>query len=51
LTGSGTKDPVLKMRMGGERRQLDRIAGMGRGFVVPWTDGVVGVEALRVLAG
>jgi arsenite/tail-anchored protein-transporting ATPase len=49
---TGTSDPLLKARLDGERRQLDRIAnGLAqRTFVLPWLpEAPVGVEALEAL--
>jgi arsenite-transporting ATPase len=52
LSVTGTADPLLKARLEGERRQLDRIAnGLAqRTFVLPWLpESPVGVEALGAL--
>jgi arsenite/tail-anchored protein-transporting ATPase len=49
---TGTSDPLLKARLDGERRQLDRIAnGLAqRTFVLPWLpEAPVGGEALEAL--
>ena len=49
---TGTSDPLLKARLDGERRQLDRIAnGLAqRTFVLPWLpESPVGVDALAAL--
>jgi arsenite/tail-anchored protein-transporting ATPase len=49
---TGTVDPLLKARLEGERRQLDRIAnGLAqRTFVLPWLpEPPVGVEVLAAL--
>ncbi|WP_370627506.1 arsenical pump-driving ATPase [Rhodoferax sp. PAMC 29310] len=49
---TGTADPLLKARLHGERRQLDRIAnGLAkRTFVLPWLpESPVGVDALAAL--
>jgi arsenite-transporting ATPase len=53
LAASGTTDPLLVARLGGERAQLARIAkGLAtRTFVLPWLpQSPVGVQALGALA-
>lgn len=52
LSVTGTVDPLLKARLEGERRQLDRIAnGLAqRTFVLPWLpESPVGVDALAAM--
>jgi arsenite/tail-anchored protein-transporting ATPase len=52
VAATGTTDPLLKARLAGERRQLDRIAqGLARRtFVLPWLpEPPVGVVALGAL--
>lgn len=52
LAASGTTDPLLRVRLAGERRQIARIAGglARRTFVLPWLpEPPVGVEALGAL--
>jgi arsenite-transporting ATPase len=54
LAASGTRDPLLRSRLDGERRQVSRIArGLAqRTFVVPWLQqSPVGIEALGTLVG
>lgn len=49
---TGTKDPLLASRLGGERRQIERIENglAAKLFVVPWIPKPpIGVEALSVL--
>jgi len=53
VLAAGTQDPLLRARLDGERRQLQRIGGglARRLFVLPWlTEPPVGVAALAQLA-
>ena len=53
LLATGTHDPLLRQRLLGERRQIDRVRGSGAGrvFFVPWqAKPPVGLPGLRELA-
>lgn len=53
LLAAGTRDPLLRQRLEGERRQIDRVCGAlaQRVFILPWQAiPPVGLAALRRLA-
>ena len=53
LLAAGTHDPLLRMRLAGEMKQVERIRGdlSANVFVIPWlADAPTGVSALRKLA-
>ena len=53
LLAAGTRDPLLRQRLEGERRQIDRVCGTlaQRVFLLPWqASPPVGLSALRRLA-
>ncbi len=52
ILAAGTRDPMLRARLDGERAQMARIADglAARTFIVPWlTDPPIGIEALARL--
>jgi arsenite/tail-anchored protein-transporting ATPase len=54
IAAAGTRDPLLAARLDGERRQMERVAGLAAStFVVPWlTTPPIGLVALsRLVAG
>jgi arsenite-transporting ATPase len=53
LLAAGTRDPLLRQRLLGERKQIDRVSGLmaKKVFFVPWQDTPpVGLPALEELA-
>jgi len=52
LAAAGTRDPLLRQRLEGERRQIERVCGSlsKRVFILPWqTTPPAGLDALRTL--
>ena len=52
MAATGTRDPLLRARLGVERRQIQRVVGelSGRTFVLPWlATPPVGLQALQAI--